>query len=739
MKHIFTGNGAPDFAPTSYGQHYIDVNAGEHYNSVGTTSVEDWKQGGSGTDGLAPFYKLNQINLPRSNDRLVLRYHRELEELKKNRLKIPVNGEDQPWVNFQLGSVSERQSAQEALSELNYKFKNSKIQVDLSVGLHHHHSDTSTERPGSDRDVEFMSVHPLGRIHDANGSSYNLTQTNKRDGAVVWGESGEIWWMKSLFNPDRREPHTWFYQLPLNPGEYIKDFNFTPVHHPVRNRSMGVITTHGRVFVTVSESVNYEYMPTRWVEVAVGSSNLELSHIESTGKHHNWVVYNNDLTDLRVYTEDQSGFESMDLSLDLGAGETVRWEHSFVFKNRLFLYLSVYNTSPTPQAVRNLLIRFDDDALAFTVVREFASNATHPIQHWTAPDDSQLILSHGHNPVGEQYPVLLSTDGVVWSDGHADRVIADSGKPVFYKNASTALHLDDNGVLRTSEDGQTWTEYTDVSGMSEFSSRGGWVFLQGYDQYNNYRRSNALSFVVYRPDRGFTSCNLNRQNDGQFEVEVVFQPKLEFHVDFAGVPEELLYIKNKDAGGSDGGYGNGYDDGYGSGYDNGYDSNGYGSALNALNEFHANHYISAIDYSVSMNLDNFPFGIDPRLITFYHYIPTPDYQRYVNDSGHYGRSFLVLGLPMDQAIPDYYNGLPDELTVGFETRTHFTKADVGAVPAHSMGIIGCPPFAAGGGLGAYEAQRRGVMFKCTTTGRDLFLSNAVRVSEYSDIELESPM
>jgi len=42
-QHIFTGIGAPSFAPTKLGQHYIETSTGTSYISTGTSSTADWK------------------------------------------------------------------------------------------------------------------------------------------------------------------------------------------------------------------------------------------------------------------------------------------------------------------------------------------------------------------------------------------------------------------------------------------------------------------------------------------------------------------------------------------------------------------------------------------------------------------------------------------------------------------------------------------------------------------------
>jgi hypothetical protein len=42
MQFVFVGNGAPSFAPTKYGQRYVDTVNRQSYTSVGIASSGDW-------------------------------------------------------------------------------------------------------------------------------------------------------------------------------------------------------------------------------------------------------------------------------------------------------------------------------------------------------------------------------------------------------------------------------------------------------------------------------------------------------------------------------------------------------------------------------------------------------------------------------------------------------------------------------------------------------------------------
>jgi hypothetical protein len=55
MQHVQKGEGVPDFAPTSFGQHYVDVVNLDHYISMGTRSPSDWIKQIQGSDGASAY------------------------------------------------------------------------------------------------------------------------------------------------------------------------------------------------------------------------------------------------------------------------------------------------------------------------------------------------------------------------------------------------------------------------------------------------------------------------------------------------------------------------------------------------------------------------------------------------------------------------------------------------------------------------------------------------------------
>lgn len=49
MVHLKYGTTAPAIKPSAVGQHYVDTVSKLHYLSVGTSSVDDWIEVGSGS------------------------------------------------------------------------------------------------------------------------------------------------------------------------------------------------------------------------------------------------------------------------------------------------------------------------------------------------------------------------------------------------------------------------------------------------------------------------------------------------------------------------------------------------------------------------------------------------------------------------------------------------------------------------------------------------------------------
>lgn len=501
MRHVFRGNGVPDFTPTALGQHYIDTSTAIHYNSVGVTGPKDWKAGGGSSSG--PTYLSNLVNAQVYLTHAL--YKERMTEQVMALLPSSVYDEEGNFIDPNM-SLGVDMMVSGIMTEHFRKFSSGAV-VDLSHGTSHLHSVTDKQtahlsiRSGVDPSIKYTTdVYPISEHgRDIRYAAYP-------HGLLVWDEvTGVVWFTDTPHNPMNGKLHKT--KIDLQSGETLSDATLS------KGYRMMMLTSAGRC---VMADVEWGFRDFDIIDdwTVVGLTNEEISDTVSFGDFHRGV--GDDEVFLHyagsVYYTPDGGSSWFNVGLpSLEDGRVwARFHKVHGFKSQTYLLGHQADQSgPHLQTVH----RFDAVNKTWTLVHSYINNTINS-SGWYGADEETCIVGSGEEETADGVTTTYAyqtTDGDTW-----ERVALalDPGTPMYfhtgswYYSGTWQFHISERDLFR-SNDGVNWECVGQLPTrpanqnfvMIPIEERLSWdVELESCIGLLGYQRDHGFSVHSYEPD-----------------------------------------------------------------------------------------------------------------------------------------------------------------------------------------------------------------------------------------------
>lgn len=466
MKHVFKGNGAPTGAPTALGQHYIDLDTGTHYNSVGTTSADDWKAGGEGGASDLGFLKVNATQGNVKSQRFFEFIDTKIRDVAASVDDIPPDIPPEAIEGELVGIITD--TTNQLISE--FGLPDGPIPdpiVDLAAGYRHRHI-----LAGIDSYYKFDGLQPqidlgIGNLRDdpsytpavtfpiaRSHSNFRIHKLDSGD-IVLWSAEGELFVIGDILDIGQNSFES--YGINLAPNEEVIE-----LIDPLSGSDVVVLTSAGNLYY-----VGNNYQRVRKVDyfIAVDENSSNNESVKATRLFpgvgsNDWFIGTR--WEHLAYTDDD-GETWTDVSIPLDLITTTQYGfrmHGITeFAGDLYCMLSQFINGDI--ADKLVVLKFDRVNKTWSNIHT-TTTAYDRVSIYRSPDRSKLIIANGRNTVNASTPgtALTTEDGVTFIESP---LTLDQGyfNPRDFKveifEDTQLLTLVRNGGIYGSVNGLDWT------------------------------------------------------------------------------------------------------------------------------------------------------------------------------------------------------------------------------------------------------------------------------------------
>lgn len=591
MKHIHRGIGPPTFAPTSLGQHYVDMEARTHYTSVGTDSTGDWHLGdsGGGTKGPVSTVLNAQAHL------LSVGYN---EWLRKEMLRYIPPGKLNPDGTFVDPTDGDEFSQMVAFSAMEHqRHYSSAPHLDLTRGTRHIHNvkdkEQSQELVGThvdDSQIGTLDVYPIARAGDT-------FQTSSSDyGTVFWSDMGE------LFVSDRPErPTAWdtdHLRLILEPGDRLQRVGINNAGY-VFALSQDRHLYYGQVGRSMSEITDWVERGIDDVEGIDSAFNYGLDYAGAQAGHY-FIMGG----DRRILFTPDSGtswkFVDVDMALfEPGSAGYQRGE-ALVFQGEFYYIVHEFDSGSTTNAM--VVLKFDSINHTWSKVHRTAARYSRIVAYTAAGGTRMVISDDRDGSAPDAKEGLQTTDGVTFTT--VDLTDTSDGRYFYFSDAefkeigNATYRSGIGGIIHRSVDGLHW----DFIGEVHHDNGSGFKALPHTRPVSWADGDECACFISYSTELGFSLWAYEPGREALNGDKLIpwYQGTLDLHVHLGVGLKGYGYTTGGDG---DGDWGPMRVDPYAE-----------GAVTDAA--------FDVAEYGLMLQLDGLPFGIDYRLIRATHYVPS---------------------------------------------------------------------------------------------------------------------